>query len=225
MKTSNHVSYAIKHALIAIATGQLFATVTQAEMRTPYEDAIVAERAELIVIGTIRPDSIRFVPHVRNKSHGASWEYHATLRVDSIVKGECEKKELPIVIHYGLSPVVRRGKAYVDFRNGESAGADEKVDLLDRFQGPTDIGKTPHLWFLRKGIRRIAGQKDYGRFGIIDPEDVQPTQRVDYFRCYLAKQPEPTVRAFVKKHPKLTKRAQPFFDHCEISRILTIKDV
>lgn len=72
----------------------------------PYEDAEIVGRSELIVVGHLLPDSIQYIPHTEKDGHVHSWEHHATLIIAEVLKGKMNKKEIPIIIHFGLTPVV-----------------------------------------------------------------------------------------------------------------------
>lgn len=74
--------------------------------RASYEDAVVIERSELIVVGHLKEGSIQYIPHDKAPTAGASWEHHATLVISEVMKGTSHDKEISIVIHYGLTPVV-----------------------------------------------------------------------------------------------------------------------
>src|SRR5437868_5550017 len=82
------------------------AGIAHAWLRPHYEDATVAERSELIVVARLKVGSIQYVPHEKKPSEGMSWEHHPTLVITQVLKGECKEKEIPVVIHYGLDPVV-----------------------------------------------------------------------------------------------------------------------
>ena len=84
----------------------LLPSIAQAWLRLRYEDATVVERSELIVVGRLKRGCIEYVPHKKKPHEGASWEHHATLVISEVLRGTCRDKEIPIVIHYGLTPVV-----------------------------------------------------------------------------------------------------------------------
>ena len=93
----------------AICTILLLAPgLAQARIRPTFQDATVAERAELIVIGHLDRDSIKYVPHDTSPDSGRSWEHHATLVITDILKGASKEKRIPIVIHYGLDIAIGR---------------------------------------------------------------------------------------------------------------------
>jgi hypothetical protein len=71
------------------------------------EDATVVERSELIVVAHLKKGSILKVSHEKSPVAGASWEHHAVLVITTVLKGKCDKQEIPLIIHYGLLPLVR----------------------------------------------------------------------------------------------------------------------
>jgi hypothetical protein len=88
----------------------LCARIAHAWLRPTYEDATVVERSELIVVAHLKEGSIQHVPHKRKPDEGASWEHHAILVITKVLKGKCDTAEIPIVIHYGLTPRAGDGK-------------------------------------------------------------------------------------------------------------------
>ena len=215
-------------------TALLFACISApalAELRVPYEDATVAQRAHLIVVGRLQRDSIKQVRHQKKPGEGASWEHHATLIISEVLHGHESNSELPIVIHYGLTPKTRQvaKQSTNNPREGETSRPSSRIEIFDTASlgvsmAVKDAG-TNNLWFLRKRIRRLGDEQERGRYGIIDPEDLQPLSLKEYFKTYLTKDAEAAVREFVRESPEFGKRTQAYFDHQEISRILADKDV
>ncbi|MHC4199337.1 MAG: hypothetical protein ACYSU0_05050 [Planctomycetota bacterium] len=173
----------------------------RAKLRAHYEDEVIVERSEVIVVGRLKRDSIRYVPF-GPKRHGAC-EHHAVLMVTDVLKGELDGEEVPII--YPKDAIVILDSAQ---RSG--------VALND--------AQKDNLWFLRRGSGSSGTKPRTGKFGIVDPEDVQPLALRDYFLTYLSKDPEKAVRVYVAKHPELAKRTRTYFDHLEIDRILKIAD-
>src|SRR4051812_43392822 len=85
--------------------------IVLAWLRAAYEDATVVERSELIVVARLKEGSIRHVPHRNPPGEGQSSEHHATLVITQVLKGKCDAQEIPVIIHYGLTPVVRAGRS------------------------------------------------------------------------------------------------------------------
>src|SRR5262245_23306353 len=109
-------------------------TRASAWMRMRYEDQQVVERSELIVVGRLKVDSIRYVAHERKPPSGRSWEHHATLVVDETLKGTAPVQEMKVIIHYGLTPVVgghwEQDGNSVDLRHSRKRPAD-LVEIID----------------------------------------------------------------------------------------------
>lgn len=205
-----------RYSILAVCL--FFATPAYGWLRRHFEDSIVVARAELMVVGRLKQSSIQKVAH-DNGQRGASWEYHTTLIVNHVLKGKLTEKEIPIVIHYGLSPI-----------KGDKSNAIEIYDTGNSsisFQPLVPDALQDHIWFLRKGLRyknRSASTlPDY--FGIVDPEDLQDIKHQDYFQAYLAADPKTAVRDFVATHPEYQKRTASYFTHLEIERILAKPNV
>ena len=219
----------------------LFCGNAHAWLRMYVEDAILAARSELIVVGHIKKGSVTYVSHNKNENEGAGWEYHAmeyhaTLVIAETVKGKLEEKELPITIHYGIDAIVG-GKSlssshYGYFTAKNEKPAEDQIDLFDFGDSMTSFQpfiyhvEDDKLWFLcrREGeYGREIGKGE--RYGIADPEEVQPLDLKDLFLAYLAADPEAAVKKYVATHPGLAVRTKRYFEHCEVARILAIKDV
>lgn len=221
---------------LAAGIGMLIAAgPAHGELRLAYDDATVMQRSNLIVIGRIQRGSITYVLHKRKKPYqGRSWEHHAVLVIDQVLKGTLKKQTLPIVIHYGLTPVVgghvARKEFSIDLRSLRKNYPKEIIEILDT--GSSGVSFTPlvkdagkdNIWFLRKGLPGLGGRTSAGKHGIRDPEDVRPLALKDYFLAYLAPNPENAIRAYLKLHPDMI-QGRRFLDHMEVRRILKIKDL
>ncbi len=184
----------------------LLANPALAWLRPHYEDAVVVERSELIVVARLKPGTIQYVPHKKTPGSGASWEHHAVLVITEVLKGKCREKEIPIIIHYGLTPVVdgkvNRANFTIDIRRNRGDELKGLIEILDTggsasFMNPfvKDAGKN-NLWFLRKRSGTYGRKPGKGKYGIVDPEDLQPLELKDYFLAYLADNPENAVREY-----------------------------
>ena len=193
--------------------------------RKSYADNEVAERAEVIVVGALKRDSIQYVPH--KSEYGVSGEYHATLVIAEVIKGRLGPKEIPIIIHYGL-----------DLAVGDKSFRNPAADPKQAAKGPIDLANNPgdmwgvyltgvdqdNLWFLRKRAGIYGEEPGKGDYGVVDPEDVQPLKFKDYFKCYLAKDPEQAVKQYVADHADVADRGGRYLDHQEIQRVIRIDD-
>ncbi len=204
-------------------------------LRPRYEDATVVERSELIVVGRLDQGSIRYVPHDRGPNEGRSWEHHASLLVSEVLKGVSDTVSIPIVIHYGLHPVVggrvERDGFFMDLRQGNENYPTERIAVMDT--GSSAVSSTPlvadasedNIWFLRRRSGVYGRQPGTGNLGIVDPEDLQPLQLKDYFLLYLEPESETLVKKHAASHPNVAQRAQRYLDHIQVQRIKEIQDV
>ncbi len=201
-------------------------------LRLRYEDATVVERSELIVVGHLERDTIQYVPHEKKGHEGASWEHHAVLAITEILKGSCYSERIPIIIHYGLYPRIGGTSVAEGFRPPHARFPKDPspIYILDRGNSAWDPrplvrdAAQDNLWFLRRRSGVFGREPGTGAFGIVDPEDLQSLQCKDYFLTYLADNPQDAVRAYIRENPEKTERAQRYFDHLEIQRILEIED-
>lgn len=198
-------------------------------LRFGYEDAVVVERSELIVVAYMKKEPITRVQHAKKGNEGGSWEYHAVLVITEFIKGKLDEKEIPVTIHYGLKPIVG---GYRDNLFGPPLDKpDDIIEIID-FGNSIHMPHCPvvkdaskeNIWFLRKLSGTYGEKPGTGNFGIVDPEDVQAVALKDYVRCYMTKDPEKAVKDYVTKHPNVARRAASYLDHLEIERILKIKD-
>jgi hypothetical protein len=188
-------------------------------LRPTYEDATIVERTELLVVAHLKRDSIQKVPHDRKPGEGASWEHHATLVITDVLKGKCDKREIPVILHYGLTPLVR------EVKNDPTRQA-VAIDDTGGNKGRRLVNDAcvDNLWFLRRRGGIYGREPGTGNYGVVDPEDVQPLALKRYFLCYLATDPAAAVKEYVRKNPDTAERAKRYFDHLEIQAILALKD-
>src|SRR5436190_1960847 len=117
------------------------ASQAAAWIRPQFEDDEVVARSEAIVAGGIKEGSVRRVEHAKPPGEGRSWEHHATLVVKRVLKGNVAEKEIPIVFHYGLDPIV-------DPATGAIRIADNGGKSTMELAGGDARGE--NLWFLRR---------------------------------------------------------------------------
>jgi hypothetical protein len=206
----------------------------RAWLRPSYEDATVVERSELIVVAGLKGGTIRYVPHKRKPHEGRSWEHHAVLVVTDVVKGKCDEKEIPIIIHYGLTPLVGGYLKRDSFMINRRAGRDDyPKDIIEIFDtGNSARGLLPlvedaredNLWFLRKRSGTYGRKPGTGKYGIVDPEDLQPLEWKDYFLAYMTGDPARAVGEYATKNPEKAERAKRYLSHLEVQRILKYRD-
>jgi hypothetical protein len=194
--------------------------VALAWLRSSYEDATVVERSELIVVAHLKEGSILKVSHAKPPHEGASWEYHAMLVITKVLKGKCDKQEIPLVIHYGLSAVDQ---------SEEKDSPKHGIRILDTGGSkasdiPVKNAGEDNLWFLRKRSGIFGREPGTGNYGIVDPEDLQPLESKPYFLLYLSDNPEAAVKEYIRKNPKTAERGKRYLDHLEVQRILKTED-
>ena len=70
-------------------------------LRVRHEDLVVVQRSELIVVGHLARGSVVSTPR-----DGGYRLYRATLVITEILKGPKQEEEIPVIIFYGLTPLV-----------------------------------------------------------------------------------------------------------------------
>lgn len=219
---------------VSLVTLLLASNAAHAWLRPHYEDAIVVERSELIVVAHLKEGSIQYVSHKKGPDEGASWEHHATLVITNVLKGKCDEKEIPIIIHYGLTPVlggyVNRDNFMINYRAGRDDYPKDIIEIFDTGNSArgrpslVEDARQDNLWFLRKRSGTYGREPGTGKYGIVDPEDLQPLEWKDYFLAYMADDPQTEVKEYASKNPDIAGRAKRYLDHLEVQRILEVKD-
>jgi len=181
-------------------------------MRGIYEDETVVRRSDLIVVAAIKDGSMRYVPHPVPPGDGRPWEYHAILRVASVIKGKCKSAEIPLTLDYGLTPVG-------DPELGEVLTSQPVVTKSPLMIEDTSDAAYPIIPdALQNNVWLLRMDQD-GRFHIRDPEDLQPLDRREYLACYLAKDPQAAVRADMQHDPRIAVAATRYLVHVEVENI------
>jgi hypothetical protein len=220
--------------IVLIALGaSLIPHSAMAWMRAPYEDAEIVQRSQLIVVGALKEGSLQYVPHPHPPGEGGSWEHHATLVVREVLKGKNEQRELPIVIHYGLEPLVDGHSRHdgCEMSCIVPAGATPGIiTIMDEGNSAVSLiplledAREDNIWMLRRLVGDRGSELGNGDYGIVDPEDVQRLEFKDYLLCYLSPRPEQAVREQIHKQPVVTERAMRYLNHKEIQWILSEPD-
>lgn len=113
----------------------LYALPALAWLRWPVEDVNVVSRSELIVVAHLRDGTLKFVPHTKKSDEGASWEHHASLVIAQVLKGQCDTNEIPVIIHYGLEPVVggyvKRDNFMLNHRGNRNDYPKDIIEIAD----------------------------------------------------------------------------------------------
>lgn len=225
-----------KRLLFSIVILLIGTMSAHAWLRRPYEDATVVERSGLIVVGHLEAESIKFVAHEMNSDRGKSWEHHATLVITDVLKGITYSKRIPIVLHYGLSPLIgglspkQHGFSSTHTPQISENKSNNRIYILDRGSSAksfaplvSDAGKN-NLWFLRKDCGAYGEKPGTKTYGICDPEDLQPLAMKEYYLAYLSDNPVVTLNRYAKKNPEVTDRVEQYVDHVEVQKLLKIKD-
>lgn len=202
----------------------LYPSIAVAWPRFGFEDETVVERSELIIVGHIKADTLTF-------SEYATGVTHAKLVVTEVLKGQYDDKELPIVIHYGLTPIVggylkQKGRM-IDVRGFNNDYPKDNIEIYDTASGPARLmedARQDAIWFLRKRIGTLGREPENGDYGIADPQDLSRLEWKEYYLCYLSKNSADAVRKYAAEHPKGATRAKRYLDHLEVQEILKIKD-
>ena len=138
------------------------------------------------------------------------------------------------MIHYGLTPVVggyfKCESCSINLPGSRKDYPKRIVEIVDT--GSSARGRPPlvrdarkdNLWFLRRRSGTFGRKPGTGKYGIVDPEDLQALEWNDYFLCYLADDPETAVRNYAAKHSDSAHRAQRYLDHLAVQRLLKIED-
>ena len=175
---------------ISLVLLALCSNVAHAWIRSHYEDATVVGRSELIVVAHLKENTIQYVPHKKKPHEGASQEHHAVLVITEVLKGTCDRREIPIIIHYGLTPIVggyvKRKSFMIDRRRGDKAYPKDVIEIVatGKWHGPPPLVKdvrNNHLWFLRRrsgfcviSAAGLVGVSDLGiRLAPIPPSRVR----------------------------------------------------
>jgi hypothetical protein len=194
--------------LVGIACILVLSQSAFAWERRACEDPELMVRSELIVIGAIKPGSIQYVPHI--EPDGVHWwEHNATLEIHEILKGKCDQKEIPIVIHYGLEPMINDRPIHDGFAAAlPTTGPVPAVEIDDEADEPiriVDDACQDNVWCLRHTDGLFGRLPPDKNLGIDEPEDLQPLVFKNYLCCYLSSDPETNVRRELQKEPKVTK--------------------
>jgi hypothetical protein len=163
--------------------------------------ATMIDEAQVIAVGHIAGTPV-YVGHQRRPDQGTSWEFHARLRIDEVLKGTCSDQEIPIVLHYGLSPseYIRDGK-----RVGlASGGVDGAIAIHDTGTTSGDgrpilqDARKPAVWLLGHYADRFGRDgKPTEELGIREPQHVQPVAMLPFLRSVLKPEPVATQLAFL----------------------------
>ncbi|HWB60098.1 MAG TPA: hypothetical protein VG733_11445 [Chthoniobacteraceae bacterium] len=212
----------------------LWTNSSEAWSRRPIPDTELVQQSELIVVAHVKPESIVYVPHPI-KDGGMSWEHHATLVITSVLKGAYSKREVPVIIHYGLDPKIVSNGVVHEFSQKDFKKYITPASVIALYNDPGEmsgeeidnIGKD-QLWFLRvlpdKGVK-YEGDDSVHAPGIWDPEDVQQLELKPYFQAFIGGHPEVKLKEFIHGDSMLAARSRVYLDHLKIQEIAKEPDV
>jgi hypothetical protein len=222
-----------REALFLLVVLALAGSRAAAFSRSRHEDADVVARSEQIVVARVQEGSIRREPLRDGLTGAAAYIHHAMLSVTEVIKGDLKETQIPIIIHYGLLPVVR-GKTRpagaprdIRGRRGDEAEGSIRIgDMATHSFAPLAVedARTDNLWFLRRRSGYFGREPGQGDYGIVDPEDLQPLALKGYFLAYLSAEPEAAVHRAIARDPAVAGRGQRFLDRQEVHRLLAIDD-
>jgi hypothetical protein len=149
-----------------------------------YTDAQIVDRAELIVVGHLKRDSLKHEP--RSDSH-------AVLVITRVVKGVTQAREIPISI--SLLPAPNTYKNADDFANSDLSPRvydwtkpivlfDNNPDGGSEYPLIDDIRKD-QVWLIRKGKGADRSLKSGEDLGVFEPQDVQPLSKELQLKKYV----------------------------------------
>ena len=159
------------------------------------DESAVAD-AELIVVATIIPESIRKIEHKRdtNGNGGASWHHRAKLQIVEMLKGRSTTNIIEIIIHYGLDPVTGRtlSTKYVrDPDRGYVPSGDPSVIGIWDNGGLgipiTEDIRQPHIWLLTRKDFGYTTPDENEVVGIREPKHIQPITKKNDIRKLITK--------------------------------------
>lgn len=224
-----------KHFFLKLNCGLLFlalANDTTNAAPVPYSpDYEVADRSDFIVVGHLKDNKLQLVQHQESSGY-KSWEHNTTLVITQVLKGSFGTGECPIVIHYGLQPVILKDHpSFIDNLNPPSADDNHDPNasiglnwvLTDDIGGPTSMDiRQDQIWFLRF-TTPYHGAQSTDRPGIWFPQDVQPLSLKMYFTAILSGDPA-ALTEFTARDSPLRERAQENQSHLRINQIARIPD-
>jgi protocatechuate 3,4-dioxygenase beta subunit len=200
-------------------------------------DAEAVGRAELIVVGHLKENSIQYDPPQVIKSEPSSrpnetnvirtlssWEHHATLLVSEVIKGQWSSNSIPIILPYGLEPIVGGYASHdgfmMDIRQGNTNYPTNVVQIVilpgSQMIFPIkplveDVSKDK-IWFLTRG-NGIAGEKRYTTNDLSVMNClIQPLNLEEYYKLYLGPDPETALKSYAVGHPEVAPRIQRWLD-------------
>ena len=162
--------------------------------------AKMLDGAEVIAVGHIVGTPI-YVTNQGPPDVGRSWEFHARLAIDEVLKGKCAEPEIPIILHYGLSPseYTKDGKP-TRFDPRATNGVMAVYDSTDSGDGSPVLAdaRKPAVWLLAHYTDRFGrDNKPTEDLGVREPEHMQPMAMAPFLRSVLKPEPIEKQLAFL----------------------------
>ena len=198
-------------------------------------DDELVRRSDAIVIGYVEDSFTPFTQPPRYPNNYNYTEYHTKLVVTEVLAGKMTLGRTPIIIHYGLRPVVLKDKP--DFQDmisptaaDATTGPSVPVGIFDAattaIGGPrTDNIRKDHIWFLSERAHASPGpgNEDVSEPGVWSPQDVQTVDQKDYYLAVLTGDPN-ALAPFVAGDSYPAQRARLAQSRLNLSKIGTIVD-
>ena len=149
------------------------------------------------------------------------------------MKGSSKDKEIPIIIHYGLDPIIggyeERNGFMINIRGDRKDYPKDSIEIIDTGGHGGRIplikdAREDNIWLLRRLSGIYGRDPGTGNLGIVDPQDLQPIELKQYFLAYLSDNPEAVIKKSFKDNGLVSGRVQRYLDHKGIERILMIPD-
>jgi hypothetical protein len=171
-----------------------------------YDDELV-QRSDAIVIGHVEASFTAFGPLEKNAvqmglpADFRYLQYRTLLIVTKILVGKIGLGPTPLIIHYGLRPVVLKTQpTLADEFNPPAADSNTRpqtpVGIFDSTSDvigipPSDDIRKDHIWLLHtQGSSHGGIKEDTSAPGIWSPDDVQPIDRKAYYLAVISDDPE-----------------------------------
>ena len=223
-----NIQRSLMTTLLACCVILISSSSAEAWLRSRVEDYQLVARSQLIVVGHLESKFVHYTPNPVDLEGGHSGEYHATLKITKVIKGQCVLKQLPIIIFYGLTPCINGHP----IRQNRILGAEKtsQIQIYDTggLNGDSSISKidasADAVWFLRQRAGVYGRHPGKGDYGIVDPEDLQPPNLQHYFQCYLSKHPVAALRKLMLADPRMAGRTMRYMQFQSVNRTARISD-
>jgi hypothetical protein len=198
-------------------------------------DDELVQRSDAIVIGHVDDSFTPFAPPPRYPNDFQCTQYRTILIVTEVLVGKMTLGPTPIVIHYGIKPVVLKDKSdFVYTINPTTAdattGPNVPVGIFDAATTciggpPSDNIRKDHIWFLssKQHGGPGPGNEDISAPGIWSPQDVQTADQKAYYLAVLTGDPD-ALAPFVAGDSYPAQRARLAQSRLHLAKIGAIAD-